>query len=96
MQQQMRLWRQHCECFNVPQLVRSPTGFASGAGESSSRLEKKLVKLLALVAITSSLQRDDLTYTEGNISRQNDPTAAAFGRDVKRAYQAHGSRRDLC
>ena len=53
-------------------------------------------KLLSLVAITSSLQLDDLTYTEGKISRQNDPAVAAFGRDVKSAYHAHGIRRDLC
>lgn len=53
-------------------------------------------KLLSLVTITSSLQLDDLMYTEGKISRQNDPAAATFGRDVKKAYQAHGSRRDLC
>lgn len=59
-------------------------------------MEEKVDKLLSLVTITSSLQLDDLTYTEGKISHQNDPAAATFGRDVKKAYQAHGSRRDLC
>ena len=51
---------------------------------------------LALVTITSSLQLDDFTYTEGKISRRHDEAAADFSRAVKDAYQAAEAHNGMC
>ena len=48
-------------------------------------------RILALVEVISSLQLDEFLYTEGKISRKNDPAAAAFRNNVELNYHALAS-----
>ena len=66
------------------------------AGTSHDELLLALVEIKSLLQVHSVLQLDRFMYTEGKVTRRNDPLVQFFSRDVKAEYGALQGRDCWC